>query len=315
MRPRRPFNRLFDIASSTPSTATETPGDEPTPAGDEPTPAAGASAGLSGWRRTAAFLIAAALGVSAAVPIVRETHLQVYLRSEVYVAPMRGTRQQQQRQDQSFKRRDRLMDLAALALAGATLAGAFGVAAGLCGPGPGAGRGGRLGLSRGRRVARGALAGVAAGAAAGAAAAGVAFVLLRSYNLANWGDSLGDALLIRAMASFAVQMGLIGAACGCAVRLAVGKPPKWSFAGATRGPVVAGAAAGVVSGLLLPFVGVIVGSFVAGVLNARGFVRPVPLGLAGQGLLLAGFGTLVAIALARVSGRPDERPDAPPSAP
>ena len=283
------------------------------PATAAPTAAASAgaastgAAGAPGWVRLALFLAAAACAVGAAIPTAQAIQVEIYLAIEIDPLPRDPTREQVSAEQAAMRRRNLLMDAAAFAAAGALLAGGFGAVAGLCGP---AGAGGAP-----RAAAAGVGAGVGAllGAAAGATgAAGAAFVLL-SPTLAGWGGGIGDRQLFPAMLAFAGLFGLLGAAAGCAARLAGGKGPKWSVAGATRGPVLAGVAAGVVWGCLLPFAGVVLGSVTTQVFDARGYHRPVPLGSAGKTLLLAGFGLLAAIALARVTGRP--APQAEPPAP
>ena len=271
---------------------------------------AGGPAGAPGWGRLALFLAAAALATAIAIPTARAIQIEIYFAIEVEPLPRDPTREQVLAERAAARRRNLLMDAAALAAAGALLAGGFGAVAGLCGPAGGRGAGGS---ARAAAAGRGLGIGALLGAAAGGIGAAAASFVLRSSTLAGWGGAIGDRQLFPAMLAFAGLFGLLGAAAGCAARLAGGKEPTRSAAGATRGPVLAGAAAGVVWGCLLPFVGVAAGTFTTLLFDARGYHRPVPLGLAGRALLLSGFGLLAAIALARVTGRPG--PEAEPPAP
>ncbi|MFH5806831.1 hypothetical protein ACG2DA_22525, partial [Alienimonas sp. DA493] len=164
-------------------------------------------------------------------------------------------------------------------------------------------------------VLRGAAAGVILGGGAGALAAVGTDEILFSRTVAGWGGAAGDSQLFPAMLAYAIQLALIGAAAGIAVRLALGRPRERSVVAAARGPILAGGAAGLVYGLLMPIVGVVLGSLTSNTFDARGFYRPVPLGRWEQGVMFFGFGALLALALARVSGRPADPGAAPAATP
>ncbi|NNJ25353.1 hypothetical protein [Alienimonas chondri] len=256
------------------------------------------------------FLVAGLIAAAVCLVAIRQIHTQVIARTEVYIAPRGATEEQIRKETESARRRDFIMDAAALSFAAAVMAGAFGIAAGACGPPRGASAKRRWP----GRTLRGLGSGMFAGVLAGLLGATATTAILASPTAADWGGAVGDTQLFPVMIAYALQWALIGAAAGCAVRLASGDSPKRSVIGATRGLLVAGAAAGVVWGLLAPIAGVIVGTMTTQSLDARGFYRAIPDGRPGQALLLVGLAVLAGVALARVSGRPTAEVEATPAA-
>ncbi|QDT18209.1 hypothetical protein [Alienimonas californiensis] len=299
-------------APATPVAGTAPGAFAPRPPGANGPPPAGADRrGLPDWARLPIFVVAALVAASLSLLSARQIQYEMYVRTPVYIAPRDATDEQRQLELESIRRRIRWMDCSALAAAAALTAGLLGAAGGLCRAPAGA----AAASSRGRRTLRGAGAGLGLGAAAGVLAALVTLEILVSDAVSGWGGAVGDRQLFPAMFAYAFQLGLIGAAAGIAVRFSLGKAPKWSLAGAMGGPTLAGVAAGVVSGMLMPIVGVVLGSVTANTFDARGLHRPVPLGRWEQGLMFFGFGALLALALARVSGRTVNAPAAAPAVP
>ena len=237
--------------------------------------------------RLGLFLLAGLVAAGAAIPLAGLTQTAATANTSVRVAPAPGPgvnlsdeeiRALQDIEGGDLEAQSTVVSLAGLAVFGALLAGLLGLAAGVC-----SGSGGQAGL--------GFVAGLALGALCGAAGGYLGQLLAVNASLR---EATGEEI-VTLMIGMAVALGLVGIAAGAAVRVGCGPRVKWDS------PITAGAAGGIVTGVLLPFLAPIVSSIFPSLIDPRGLAAVIPVDTADRAFCLIPAAILIAVATARAA--------------